>query len=88
MLQKGDDIYGIDRSILTVEVQLALRREGTDGGEMIARPPLAYDGRVPYGRIGAHNAGQRIEARLVYKEAGLPLCVGPLLMAAQVSSRH
>jgi hypothetical protein len=31
MFQKGHDIGGIDRLILTVEVQLTFRRDGADG---------------------------------------------------------
>ena len=31
MLQKGDDILRIDRMILAGEIQLAFRRQGTDG---------------------------------------------------------
>ena len=88
MLQKSQDICGIDGSILAVEIQLARRCESTDGREMGTGPALAQNGCVADRRIGAHDAEQRIEAGLVYKEEGLLLRFRPLLRAGQVSSRH
>jgi hypothetical protein len=41
VLEKRDDIVRNDGAVLAMEVQLALRREGSDGREAVARPPLS-----------------------------------------------
>jgi hypothetical protein len=46
---------------LAVKIELALGREGTDGGEVIPSPPLPQKGRVAYRGIGAHDTGQGIK---------------------------
>ena len=71
-----------------MKIQLALRRDGADGREVIARPPLPENGRVAYRGIRADDTGQGIEARFIDEEDGLPLDLGPLLSAGQVSSRQ
>jgi hypothetical protein len=88
MLQERDDIGGIDGLVLAVAIQLALRRDRTDGREVITRPPLSENWRVAYRRLGADDAGQRIEPGFIDEEDGLPLGLGPLLSAGQVSSRQ
>jgi hypothetical protein len=88
MLQKGDDILRIDRMLLAGEIQLAFGRHGADGREMVTRPPLPQDGRVPYRGIGADDTGQRIEPGLIDEEDRLLLRLGPLLRAGQVSPRQ
>jgi hypothetical protein len=88
VFQEGHHVRRVDRVVLAVEVQLARRRQGADGREMIARPPLAQDGCLPHRRIGAHHTGQGIEARFIYEEEALLLDLCPLLMASQVSSRQ
>jgi hypothetical protein len=55
---------------------------------MVAGPLFSQNGCVAYRRIGAHDAGQGIKSRLIYKEDSLPLCCRPFLMAGQVSSRQ
>jgi hypothetical protein len=62
VLQKGYHILRIQGVVLAVELQLALRRYRTDGGEVIAGPPFPQDRRVPHGGIGAHDARQGINA--------------------------
>src|SRR5262249_14725403 len=80
-------VVRIDGAVLAVEVQLALWRQGTDGGEMIARPPLPQDGCLPHRGIGADDTGQGIEARFVDEKDALLLGLRPLLMAGQLCSR-
>ena len=87
-LQKGDDILRIDRMILAGAIPLAFGRDGADGREMVTRPPLPQDRRVPDRGLGAHDTGQRRETGLVYEENRLLLGLGPLLRAGQVSSRQ
>src|SRR5918992_4489783 len=88
VLQQGDDILRMQGAVLAVEVQLALRRNRTDGGKMISGAPLPQEGCLAHGRIGADDARQGVESGFVDEEDGLPLGLRPLLMAGQVSSRH
>ena len=88
VLQKRDHVIRIDGVILAVEVQLALWRQGADGGEMIPCPPLSQDGGLPHRRIGPHHARQGIKTGLIYEEETLSLLLRPLLMAGQVCSRQ
>jgi hypothetical protein len=88
VLQKGHHILRIQGVVLAVEIQLALRRYGTDGGEVVAGPPFPQDRRVPYGGIGAHDTGQGIKARLIYEEDALLLFLRPFLIVGQISARQ
>jgi hypothetical protein len=88
MFQKGDHILRIEWAVLAGEIQLSLGRDGTDGREVIAGPPLSQDGRVPHWGIGADDARQGIEPGLIYEEDGLLLDLRPFLMAGQVSWRQ
>jgi hypothetical protein len=72
---------------LAMKIQLALRRDGADGREVIPRPPLPQNGRLAYWGIGT-DAGQGIEARFVDEKDVLPLRLRPLWIAGQVSSRQ
>ena len=65
VLEKGDNVAGIQRMVLAMKIQLPLGGDGADGGEMIAGPPFLQDWRVPPRRIGADDTGQGIEARFV-----------------------
>jgi hypothetical protein len=58
MLQKGHHILQIERAFLAGEIPFALRRDGTDGREVIARLPLPEHGCVPHRGIGAYDTGQ------------------------------
>jgi hypothetical protein len=51
---------------LEVEIQFALRRDGADGREMVAGPPLPQDGSLANGCIGGarHWARESILMRL------------------------
>jgi hypothetical protein len=88
MLKKGDHVGGVDRTVLAMEIELALRRDGTDGREMVAGPPLPQDGRLADRSVGAHDTGQGIKSGFVYKQDGLLLGLRPFWMAGQVSSCH
>lgn len=88
VLQEGHHVCRIDRAVLTVKIQLALWGHGTDGREMIARPPLPQDRRVAHRGVSPDDAGQGIEAGFVYEKNALLLGLRPLLMAGQVSSRQ
>ena len=88
MLQKRDDIGGIDGLVLAVKIQLALRRSRTDSREVITRPPLPENGCLAYRGIGADDTGQGIEPGFIDEEERLPLGLCPLLRAGQVSSRQ
>jgi hypothetical protein len=69
-------------------VQLALGRDGPDGREMLAGAPLPQDRRLAHRRVCAHHTGQGIEPGLIDEEERVPLGLGPLLSAGQVSSRQ
>ena len=86
--QEGDHIRRVERAVLTVEIPFALRRDGTDGREVIAGAPFPQDGCLAHRRVGAHDTREGIKPRLVYEEEGLRLGFRPLLMAGQLSSRH
>src|SRR5919198_1041780 len=86
MLQ-GDHIYRIDGAVLMMKIELALRRDRTEGGDVIAGPPCPQDRRLADRCIGPDDAGQGIAAGFVDKEDGLPLGFRPLLIAGQVWSR-
>jgi hypothetical protein len=88
VLQKRDHVIRIEGVILAVEVQLALWRQGADGGEMITCPPLSHDGCLPHRRIGPHHTRQGIKTGLIYEEEALFLLLRPLLRAGQVSPRQ
>jgi len=88
VLQKGDHLHGIDGLVLAMNIQLALRRDGADGREVIPGPPLPENGRVAYWGIGADDTGQGRAPGFSDEEDRLPLGLGPLLSAGQVSSRQ
>jgi hypothetical protein len=73
---------------LALKIPRARRRDGADGRAVLASPPLPAHGRVAYRGRGAHDTGQGREASCVEEEEGLPLGVGPLLRAGQVSCRQ
>lgn len=81
MLQKGDHVLRIDRTVLTGELPLALGRDGPDRGEMVTGPPLPPDGRVPHRGIGADDTGHRREPGCTYQLDGVRLGLRPLLRA-------
>jgi hypothetical protein len=88
VLQEGDHIGRVHGMALTAEVELAHRRDGGNRREVIAAPPVPQDGRPTHGRRCSHDTGQRLEARFVYKEDGLPLGFRPFWLAGQVRSCH
>ena len=88
VLKKGHDVAGIEGAILAMEVQLALRGNGADGGEMIEGPPFSQNRGLPSRRIGTYHAGQGVEAGFIYEEEGLLLGCCPFLMAGHVSVRQ
>jgi hypothetical protein len=88
VLQEGDHICRVKRAVLAVEIELALRGDGTDGREMITGAPLPQDGRLAHRGIGPDDTRQGVEPRFIYKEDGLALGFCPFLMARQVSSRQ
>jgi hypothetical protein len=61
VLQEGTHIRRVERAVLPMEIQFALRRDGTDGREMIAGPPFPKDGGLAHGRIGAHATRKGIK---------------------------
>jgi hypothetical protein len=88
MLQNGHDIGRVDRPFLAVKIPLPLGGDGTDGREVITRPPLPKNRGLAYRGRGADDTGQGIEPRFIKEEDGLPLGLCPLLSAGQVSSRQ
>jgi hypothetical protein len=87
VLQQGDHITGIDGLGLAMKIPLALRRNGADGREVIPRPPRPENGRMAYRGIGADDTGPGIAPGFIDEEDRLPLGLGPLLSAGQLSSR-
>ena len=51
VLQKSDDVCGLDRLLLALERLFALRRASTDGREVMAGPPLLRNGGVAGGAM-------------------------------------
>jgi hypothetical protein len=88
VLPKGHHILRIHGVVLAGEIPLALRRDRTDGGEVVAGPPFPQDQRVPHGGIGAHDTRQGIKARLIDEEDALLLVLRPFLIVCQISSRQ
>ena len=88
VLQKGHYIHRIEGAVLAMEIQPPLWGDGADGREMIASPPLLQDRGLSNRRIGADDAGQRIEPGFIDKKDASPLGLRPLLMAGQVSWRQ
>ena len=88
MLQEGHDIGRVDRPFLAVNIQLPRGGDGTDGREVVTRPPLPENRGLAYRSIGADDTGQGIEPRFIEEEDGLPLDLCPFLSAGQVSSRQ
>ena len=88
VLQKGDYVGRVERVVLATEIELALKRDGTDGREVVAGPPLSQDGGLADRSIGAHDTRQGIKSGFVYKQDGLLLGLRPFWMAGQVSSCH
>jgi hypothetical protein len=87
VFQEGHHLCRVDGALLSVEVQLALRRDRTDGGEVIAGPPFPHQRGLADRRVGTDDAGQGIKARFIYKEERVLLGRRPFLMAGQVSAR-
>jgi hypothetical protein len=88
VLEKSDHIVRVNRTVLAVEVELALRGDGADRGQMVAGTPLPQNGGVAYRGIGADDTGQGIEPGFIDEENRLRLGLCPLLSAGQVSSRQ
>jgi hypothetical protein len=88
MLQKGDDIERVERPFLAAQIQLALRRDGADGREMITGPPFRQDRGMAHWGLGADHTGQGIDPRFIDEEDRLPPGLCPLLSASQVSCRQ
>lgn len=88
MLKEGDHILRVKGVILTLEIEFAPQRDGTDGREVVTGPPSLQDRRLTYGGVGSNDAGQGIKPRLVDEQDRLLLRLSPLLMAGQVSSRQ
>ena len=63
--QEGDHIRRIERAVLTVEIPCALRRDGTEGREMLTGAPFPQDGCLAHRRVGADDTRQGIEARFI-----------------------
>jgi hypothetical protein len=88
VLQESDDISGINGLVLAMKIQLAFRRDGANGREVIPRPPFPENGRLSYRGIGAGDTGQGVEPGFINEEDRLPLGLRPLLSAGHVSSRQ
>jgi hypothetical protein len=88
VFQEGDHIRRIESAVLTLEIQFALRRHGTDRRQMVAGPPCPQDRGLAHGRVGAHHTRQGIKPRFVYEEDGLLRRHRPLLIAGHVSVRQ
>jgi hypothetical protein len=88
VLEKGDDVAGIQSVALAMEIQLPLRGDGADGGEMVTGPPLPQDGCLPDRRLGAHRAGEGIKTGFIQEEDRLRLRLRPLLSVGHVSARQ
>jgi hypothetical protein len=49
VLQEGDHIHRVESAVLTLKIQLALRRDGADGREMLTGAPVPQEGGWPTG---------------------------------------
>jgi hypothetical protein len=86
--EKGDHIRRVEGAVLTVEIQLTLRRDGTDRREMVTGIPFPQNRGLAHRGIRPDDTGQRIESGFVYEEDRLGLGFRPLLRASPVSSRQ
>ena len=75
VFENGHDVDGIHRLVLARDIQVALRGDRADGGEVIRGPPLPHHGGLPERRIRAHHAGQGINARFIDVDDRL---IGPI----------
>jgi hypothetical protein len=62
MLQKGDHICRVHRMVLAVEVEFALRRDGADGRQMVARVPFPQNRSLAYWGVSAYDTREGIKA--------------------------
>lgn len=76
MLQKLNDLRAAQRALTALDEEPPVVGQTADHGEMIARAAHPQDRRLAPRRVGAHQARQQIEARLVYPDDGTPLALG------------
>jgi hypothetical protein len=88
MSQKGHHIHRIEGAVLAMARPLPLWGDRADGREMLAGPPLLQDRGVSNRRIGADDAGQRIEPGFIDEKEAWPWGLRPLLRAGHVSWRQ
>jgi hypothetical protein len=88
VIEKGDDIGGIDGLAMVMKIQLALGRDGADGRTVVAGPSLPENRCVAHRGIRPDHTGQWIESGFIYEEDALPVGLCPLLRAGYVSSRQ
>src|SRR5215208_4368497 len=86
MPQEADHVRTLEGALLLHHQELALQSDGADHRQMIARKVLMQDGRLTHRGIGAHQARQKVEARLIHKQNRSALLYGPFLSSAQRSS--
>jgi len=68
--QEPDDIFGVVGALLGLQEEASLRRDPTDGGEMIMGERHGEHGRLAAGSPGADRHGEQIEAGLIYPDDG------------------
>ena len=57
VIEKPDDVVGVDGVVLAVEVELAAGGDGTDGREMVTSAPLPQNRGLAYRRVSADDTG-------------------------------
>lgn len=68
VLEKADDIRGAERALLHRQEQPPGVGEPADRGQMVMGEGRVQQGRLAPRGVGADDAGQRVEGRLVYPD--------------------
>lgn len=85
VLQEADDVRALERVLLHVQQQPAVRGDAADDGQVVPAQGEAEDRRLAARGVGPDGTGEQVEAGLVDPDDGPPVLVGPLLRAGQRS---
>jgi hypothetical protein len=86
VLQEADDIRTAERTLLHLQEQPSGVGEPADRGQMVMGERRVQQGRLAPRSVGADDAGQRVEGRLVYPDERALLALSFAFSAGQRSA--